>query len=65
MLYAKVAKNLIGMDLDKAKEKIKKAGCDFRLVEYNGKALIVTNDFNPKRINLRIDQEVVIDAYTG
>lgn len=64
-LLDKVADYCVGMDFEKAKGKITKAGAEVRLVEVDGRALMVTADFNEKRINIVLYQGKVMEAYVG
>ena len=65
MIYDKVAQNVVGINLDKAKTKIEKAGATWRITEFNGRSLIVTDDFDDKRINIDVDSGIVIRARVG
>jgi CYTH domain-containing protein len=65
MIYDKVAQNVIGISLEKAKTKIEKAGATWRITEFNGRSLIVTADLNLKRINIDVNDGVVIRARVG
>ena len=65
MIYDRVAQNVVGMNLEKAKSKIEKAGATWRITEFNGRSMIVTADFDTKRINIDIDAGVVIRARVG
>ena len=64
-LLDKVAESCVNLTLEEAKKKIKKAGAEPRITEVNGNGLIVSADFNPKRINLDVNNDIVIRARVG
>ncbi len=61
----KVAESCVNMNLEDAKKRIEKAGAVYRITEVNGNGQIVSADYNPKRINLDISNNVVVRARVG
>jgi hypothetical protein len=61
----KVADSCINMKFEDAKKRIEKAGAVYRITEKDGNALIVSADYNPKRINLDINNGIVIRTRVG
>jgi len=61
----KVADHCVNMNLEDAKKRIEKAGASCRITEVNGNGVIVTADYNPKRINLDVSNNVVVRARVG
>lgn len=64
-LLDKIAEHCIGLHKDKAKEKIEKAGAIMRVTEIDGNGLMVTADFNPRRINVELVRNFVSGARIG
>ena len=64
-LLSKVADFCVGLEYEKAKYKIEKAGATVRLVEVNGTSFMLTADEDPKRINLVLKKGYVTEAYVG
>ena len=64
-LLDKVAKSCVNLTLEEAKKKIEKAGATVRITEVNGNGVIVSADYDPKRINLDIHNNIVIRARVG
>lgn len=56
-------KELIGQTLDSARKKLENK--DFRIVRIDGKGLIITCDFNPDRLNLEVENNIVVNVYGG
>lgn len=54
-----------GLTLEKAEEKAKINGFNTRIVEIDGKALMLTMDFKTDRINFRVSGGIILEAYTG
>lgn len=54
-----------GLTLEKAEEKAKLNGFNTRVVEIDGKSLMLTMDFKTDRINFRVRSGFIIEAYTG
>lgn len=52
----------IGLTLTEASEKAKQENLRWRVVKENGKALIITHDMSPNRINFDIEDNIVTDA---
>ena len=61
----KVAESCVNMTFEDAKKRIEKAGATYRITEKDGNGLIVTADYDPKRINLDISNGIVIRARVG
>ena len=64
-LLDKVAEHCVGLDVADAKAKITKAGASCRLTEVNGKAMMVDAQFDARRINLDVNNNIVIRARVG
>lgn len=60
-------KDLINMTLPEAKEKFAGENIKWRIVSVDNSPSVITADFNPDRINLKIqsDKEIITDAYYG
>lgn len=58
-------KEWIGLTLTEAIEKANNIGYTHRIVEQNGKHMMLGMDVKSNRINLRVYNEVVTAAYTG
>lgn len=56
-------KELIGLDLDLARKKLENK--DFRIVRIDGKGLMITCDFHPDRLNLEIENNIIVNVYGG
>lgn len=56
-------KELIGLTLEAAKEKLKDK--EYRIVKIDGKGMVVTCDFHLDRLNLEIENEIIINVYGG
>ena len=54
-----------GLTLEKAEEKAKINGFNTRVVEIDGKALMLTMDFKSDRINFRVNNGIISEAYSG
>ncbi len=54
-----------GLTLQQAIEKANTIGYIWRIVEENGKALMLTYDNKSNRVNLRLNNNIVIGLYTG
>jgi len=61
----KVAESCVNMKFEDAKKRIEKAGAVYRITEKDGNPLIVSADYNPKRINLDINNGIVIRSRVG
>jgi hypothetical protein len=55
----------VGMTLENAKNKAEHQGYTVRVTEINGNPLMVTHDLKSNRINFRISNNLITDAYTG
>jgi hypothetical protein len=55
--------NLIGLTLELAKKKLKNK--NYRIVRIDGVGMIVTCDFRPERVNLEIENNIVVRVYGG
>jgi hypothetical protein len=54
-----------GKTLKEAMEYATNGGFTTRIVEENGRALMVTADYKSNRINFRVREGIVIDAFGG
>lgn len=54
-----------GLTLNEAKTKAESKGFTTRVVEIDGKSLIVTHDLKNNRLNFRVKSDVIIDVYPG
>lgn len=64
-LLDKIADHCVGLHKDKAKEKIEKAGAVMRITEVDGQGLMVTAEYNARRINVDIARHFVVRARIG
>jgi hypothetical protein len=55
----------IGLTLAESIEKAKSIGYIHRIVEEDGKSLMVSADAKSNRVNLRLRNNIVIGVYTG
>ena len=62
-------KELIGQALEQARTSLstrkKLENKDFRIVIIDGKGLMITCDFHPDRLNLEIENNIVVNVYGG
>lgn len=56
---------LTGLTLAEATYVLTSLKISFRIVSVDGKACIVTKDFNPERINLGVDGDIITSVYLG
>ena len=56
-------KELIGLDSDSARKRLENK--EYRIVRIDGKGLIITCDFNPDRLNLEIENNIIVNVYGG
>lgn len=56
---------LLGMNGEQASKKIKDDGFICRIVEQDGESYIITDDLRSDRVNLRINNNKVIEAHRG
>jgi hypothetical protein len=54
-----------GLTLEEATEKAKRRGFTVRIVEQDGKAFMLTMDFINNRINFRVRNGLILEAYAG
>ncbi len=54
-----------GLTLQQAIEKANTIGYVWRIVEENGRALMLDYDNKSNRVNLRLSNNIVIGVYTG
>ena len=54
-----------GLIINEAEQIATQNGFTTRIVESDGKSLIVTMDLKPNRLNFRVKNNVVIDVYPG
>jgi hypothetical protein len=55
----------IGLSLKEAIEQSESHGLNYRIVEENGQAKMVTADLKQNRINFRVSNNKIIGAYGG
>lgn len=55
----------IGLSLEEAKQKATENGFTTRIVEVDGNSLMLTEDLKNYRINFRVRNNKIIDAYPG
>jgi hypothetical protein len=60
-----VSADYVGMTLEVATVKAKENGFSSRVVEVDGKSLMITEDLKNNRINFRVKGGVVTDVYPG
>lgn len=62
-------KELIGLDLEEASTSLsarkKLENKEYRIVRIDGKGLMITCDFHPDRLNLEIENNIVVNVYGG
>ena len=54
-----------GLTLQEAEQKASNEGLNTRISEIDGKSLMLTMDAKPNRVNFRIKDNKIIEAYTG
>lgn len=55
----------IGLSIKDAIQKANSINYSYRIVEEDGNALMVTFDYYSNRVNLRLQNNLVIGVYTG
>jgi hypothetical protein len=55
--------NLVGQTLISARKELKDR--IYRIVKIDGKAMTITDDFKPDRLNLEIENEIITRVYEG
>jgi hypothetical protein len=60
-----VGRQLIGLQLDDARELATQSGCHLRVVRRDGKGLAVTADLDTSRINVETEDDVVVMSSSG
>ena len=55
----------IGLTLRQAVEKAENDGLNYRIVEENGQPRMVTADIKKNRINFRLNNSIVVNAFGG
>ena len=55
--------SLIGLDLDLAQKKLENK--DFRIVRIDSKSMAITDDFSFDRLNLEIENNIIVNVYGG
>ena len=55
--------NLIGLTLESAREKLKDK--DYRIVKIDNKSMAITDDFNFDRVNLEVENNIIVRNYNG
>lgn len=57
--------NIVGLPLDEAKRLLKAMGASYRVVSVDGNAYIVTADYRPARLNMKVVNNKVSAVYYG
>lgn len=65
MTLTEIRATIIGKTRDEAYSILEKADIKHRVSRVNGQPRVLTADFNPERINLHIEDGIVIDFTTG
>jgi hypothetical protein len=65
MLGMVTSKDYEGLEIEKAKEKALQNGLNSRIVEVDGKSLMLTMEVKSYRVNFRVRDGIVIEAYAG
>lgn len=65
MLGMVTSKDYEGLEIEKAKEKALQNGLNSRIVEVDGKSLMLTMEVKSYRVNFRVRDGLVIEAYAG
>jgi hypothetical protein len=55
----------VGLTLEEAQQRATNDGFTWRITEVDGKSFIVTMDLKSNRINFRVRNNKIIEAYTG
>ncbi len=56
-------KELIGLTLEAASAKLKDR--EYRIVKIDGKGMMITRDYHPERLNLEIENDIIVNVYGG
>lgn len=65
MILAVDPSKFIGLSLDDARNQIMGYGYSSRVTKVDGRALIVTRDYDPLRLNLSIENNRVVNVTVG
>lgn len=57
--------NLIGLTLEEARFQLSVKRVNNRVVRIDGKSMVITDDLNFDRVNLEIENNIVIRIYNG
>lgn len=55
--------NLIGLTLNSAREELKDK--DYRIVRIDGVGMMITCDFLTDRVNLEVENNIIVKTYNG
>lgn len=55
--------NLVGLTLKSAKENLKDR--DYRIVRIDGVGMMITCDFRTDRVNLEVENNIIVKTYNG
>ena len=55
--------NLVGLTLKSAKENLKDR--DYRIVRIDGVGMMITCDFRSDRVNLEVENNIIVRVYGG
>jgi hypothetical protein len=58
-------KTLLGHRIDRVQAEVEGGGWDFRVTQVDGKPRIITCDVKQNRINVRVTEGIVIEAWRG
>jgi len=61
--YITFIESLKGLDLNSAQKKLENK--EYRIVRIDGKGLMITCDFHPDRLNLEIENNIIVNVYGG
>lgn len=65
LIEREIAKQIIGKTKQEAFYILESNNIDYRVVSIDGSPLVCTKDFNSKRVNLKITNGHISDAYNG
>ena len=55
--------NLVGLTLESAREELKDK--DYRVVKIDGVGMMITCDFRSDRVNLEVENNIIVRVYGG
>lgn len=60
-----ISNDIIGLDLKSAEEIIKSRDLSYRIVRIDGTNFIITDDLKLDRLNLEIENGIIVNCYGG